>query len=135
MKKIIIALIGILPLSGCHIYQNYERPDVAVSDSLYRPSEWWSADTVSVAGLPWRELFRDTCLQALVAEGLRQNTDLQVARLKVEEAEATLMSSRLAFLSLRNKGCKSSSYKIYTLFHTQEYKADCTEIKSNVLQD
>lgn len=98
MKKIIIALIGILTLSGCHIYQNYERPDVAVSDSLYRPSEWWSADTVSVAGLPWRELFRDTCLQALVAEGLRQNTDLQVARLKVEEAEATLMSSRLAFL-------------------------------------
>ena len=25
--------------------------------------------------------------------------------------------------------------KLYTLFHTQEYKADCTEIKSNVLQD
>ena len=38
-------------------------------------------------------------------------------------------------LSLRNKGCKSSSYEIYTLYYTQEYKADCTEIKSNVLQD
>ena len=38
-------------------------------------------------------------------------------------------------LSLRNGGCKSSSYEIYTLYYTQEYKADCTEIKSNVLQD
>ena len=25
-------------------------------------------------------------------------------------------------LSLRNKGCKSASYAIYTLFYTQEYR-------------
>lgn len=98
MKKIIIALVGVLSMSGCHIYQNYERPEVAVADSLYRPSEWWSADTVSVASLPWQELFTDVHLQRLIDDGLRQNTDLQVARLKVEEAEATLMSSRLSFL-------------------------------------
>lgn len=98
MKKIIIALVGVLSMSGCHIYQSYERPDVVVSDSLYRPSEWWSADTVSVASLPWQELFTDLYLQKLISDGLCQNTDLQVARLKVEEAEATLMSSRLSFL-------------------------------------
>ena len=32
-------------------------------------------------------------------------------------------------LSLRNKGCKSSNYEIYTLYYTQEYKADCTELR------
>lgn len=123
MKKIIIALVGVLSMSGCHIYQNYERPDVAVSDSLYRPSEWWSADTVSVASLPWQELFTDERLQKLIDEGLCQNTDLQVARLKVEEAEATLMSSRLSFLpslSFEPQGSLSSfdgskTSKTYTI--------------------
>lgn len=44
------------------------------------------------------DLFTDTCLQALIRQGLAANTDLQVARLQVEEAQATLRQSKLAYL-------------------------------------
>ena len=40
-------------------------------------------------------MFTDRKLQFLIETGLRQNTDLNVARLRVEAAEAALMTARL----------------------------------------
>lgn len=80
------------------MYKSYERPDMPVVDSLYRQAAATSADTTSIASLSWRELFTDLKLQALIETGLQNNTDLNIARLKVTEAEATLMTSRLAYL-------------------------------------
>lgn len=98
MKKIFIAIVLSLSLSGCHIYKAYERPEaVVVSDSLYR-SPSVSVDTASLASLSWRELFTDLPLQRLIETGLTHNTDLGIARLKVQEAEALLSTSKLAYL-------------------------------------
>ena len=95
MKKIIICLFLSVGLSGCHIYRAYERPDEVVADSLYRQSVA-AEDTVSLASLSWKELFTDPQLQQLIDIGIRNNTDLNIARLRVEEAEALLLSSKLA---------------------------------------
>lgn len=97
MKKILLCIWGIITLSSCHIYRAYERPDIAVSDSLYRQSVP-IADTTSLASLSWKELFTDPQLQRLIETGLNNNTDLGIAYLKVKEAEALLMTSRLAYL-------------------------------------
>lgn len=98
MKKIIIGLIGALSLTGCHIYKNYERPaEVVVSDSLFR-LPFSSDDTTSVASLSWKEFFTDPYLQRLIDTAICNNTDLQIAALKIKEAEATLTSSKLSFL-------------------------------------
>ena len=97
-KKIVIAILFAFPLSGCHIYRAYERPEsVVVSDSLYREPVA-GADTVSLASLSWKELFTDPQLQMLIETGLANITDLGIARLKVKEAEAQLMTSRLSYL-------------------------------------
>ncbi len=48
--------------------------------------------------MDWRELFTDPHLQSLIETGLRTNTDYQSALLRVEEAQAALMSAKLAFL-------------------------------------
>lgn len=97
-KKIVIAILFAFPLSGGHIYRAYERPEsVVVSDSLYREPVA-GADTVSLASLSWKELFTDPQLQMLIETGLANNTDLGIARLKVKEAEAQLMTSRLSYL-------------------------------------
>lgn len=97
-KKIVIAILFAFPLSGCHIYRAYERLEsVVVSDSLYREPVA-GADTVSLASLSWKELFTDPQLQMLIETGLANNTDLGIARLKVKEAEAQLMTSRLSYL-------------------------------------
>lgn len=131
MKKILLCLFLIVELSGCHIYRAYERPDVAVVDSLYRHSVL-STDTASLASLSWRELFTDLQLQQLIETGLRNNTDLNIARLRVKETEALLMNSRLSYLpslSLTPQGTLTSAdgskaTKTYNLATSADWEID-----------
>jgi len=51
-----------------------------------------------MGNLPWKEVFKDPKLQALIEKGLSSNLDLQTAMLKVEEVQSTLNAARLAFL-------------------------------------
>lgn len=101
-RYLCIAVAG-TSLASCGIYSTYQRPAEAVAgiDSLYRP-EARPDTTQSIATLPWEELFTDPCLQSLIRQGLKANTDLQVARLQVEEAQATLRQSKLAYLPSLN---------------------------------
>lgn len=97
-NKILITCLLASTLSSCHIYRAYERPDaITVSDSLYRQPVT-AEDTTSLASLSWKELFTDPQLQQLIEAGLAHNTDLGIARLKVKETEALLMTSRLSYL-------------------------------------
>ena len=105
MEQIILLCSTVFLLSGCHIYKPYHRPEVQ-TDGLYGP-DVQATDTASIATLPWTALFTDPWLQNLIREGLAGNTDLGIARLRVREAEATLLSSRLAYLpsvSLASQG-------------------------------
>ena len=100
MKQIIILGSAALLLAGCSLYKPYSRPEVEV-DNLYGEGVE-ATDTVSIANLSWTELFTDSLLQELIREGLENNTDLGIAHLRVKEAEATLFSSRLAYLPSLN---------------------------------
>lgn len=108
MKRMILLSLIAMQLSSCGIYTHYERPDNIRTDSLYGNIQ---GDTVSIASLSWREVFTDPELQSLIEEGLEHNTDLRIAYLKTEEAQAALTSARLAFLpslSLTPQGSLSS---------------------------
>lgn len=98
MKHIWIAALSLLTTS-CGIYNKYERPELGTvqTDSLYR-AEAAPDTTSSIASLGWEELFTDPYLQSLIQRGLKANTDLQTAALRVKEAQAALMSSKLAYL-------------------------------------
>lgn len=96
--RIVSTILLVLSLGGCKIYKAYERPDsIVVPDSLYRQTVA-SSDTTSLASLSWRDLFTDKHLQRLIEYGLANNADLEVARLRVQEAEARLKASRMAYL-------------------------------------
>ncbi|MGN0032272.1 MAG: TolC family protein [Candidatus Limimorpha sp.] len=95
-KIISIALISCL-LSSCGIYTSYKQPEDLPLENLFRDSTA-QIDTVSMAVLSWRELFADSLLVEWIELGLENNTDLRIARLKVEEASATLGASKMAFL-------------------------------------
>ena len=131
MKKIIICLFLSAGLSGCHVYRTYERPDMTVTDSLYRQPVV-AEDTASIASLSWKELFTDPQLQQLIETGIANNTDLNIARLKVKEAEALLLSSKLAYLpsvSLTPQGTLSSvdgskTSKTYDLAASADWELD-----------
>lgn len=100
ITKIVSGVVLTALVSSCGIYTQYKRPEVN-TENLYRVEETQS-DSVSIADLSWDELFTDTDLQSLIQEGLQSNTDLNIARLKVKEAQATLMSSKLAYLPSYN---------------------------------
>ena len=116
----------VLLLDSCSIYTNYQRPESLPTDSLYRalPQE---NDTASIATLSWRELFTDPQLVQWIELGLEQNTDL-----RVEQAEATLMTSKLSFLpsvSLNPEGTLSSydgakTSKTYSLGASASWEID-----------
>ena len=96
MKNIVLIILSLLTLTGCGTYNRYTRPEIS-TDGLFRDLPVTN-DTSTIASLPWREMFNDTCLQSLIEKGLTANTDLNVARLRVEAAEASLSAAKLAYL-------------------------------------
>ena len=83
-------------LSSCGIYTTY-HPATEVPEQLYG-EEVVVSDSSSIASLHWRELFTDPYLVTLIEQGLANNTDYLTAGLRVKEAEATLLSAKLAYL-------------------------------------
>ena len=122
-------------LSSCHIYKSYERPQVETS-GMYRDtvsvSDTLVSDTANFGNLPWKEVFRDAKLQALIEQGLADNINMQTALLRVEQARAGLLSARLAFapsLALAPTGTissldGSSATKTYTLPASASWEVD-----------
>lgn len=95
MKKIIFILFTSLLLSSCGIYKNYSRPEDLKSFGIFSDTTSFRGDSVS--RITWKEVFVDSCLQSLIEKGLENNTDLRIAQLQTEEAEASLKSSKWAF--------------------------------------
>lgn len=87
MKKIVFAGIAASLFTACSVM----HPEIR-TDNLYG-AEYSTTDTTSVADFGWRELFADERLQRLIDTALVHNTDLQVARLRITEAEATLKAT------------------------------------------
>lgn len=106
MRKLVLFMMMVAMFGSCHIYKAYERPEVD-TQGLFRDTlstadtlaaDCIIADTLSFGNLPWREVFRDTCLQRLIEQGLEGNVDLLTAQLRVKEADALLLSSKLSYL-------------------------------------
>ena len=87
-KSIIICMVGVaVMMSSCRIYKAYERPEDLVTDGLYR-DPLSDADTLNaIAGttfgdLPWRDVFTDTQLQAIIEQALENKWLLKMIKTK-----------------------------------------------------
>ena len=124
MKKILIPLIILLiTMNSCALYKKHERPDITFVDSLYNRIPT-ADDYESIASLTWKELFADTLLQDLIEIGLENNTDLEIARLKVEQAEATLQTSKLAFFPNVSFSAQVNTSGAYSLAPNASWEID-----------
>ena len=136
MKKIICLMCATALLSSCHIYKSYDRPEDITTAGLYRDTasvnDTLAADTANFGNLPWREVFTDPQLQTLIEQALTNNGDLRSAALNVKQAQAALMSARLAYaptLALSPQGTVSSwdkgkATQIYSLPVTASWQVD-----------
>lgn len=91
-------LLGVLlsiGLQSCRVaLKEYKAPEIASTD-LFRAED--RTDTVSIANTPWEQYFQDPALRALLADGLANNFDLQIAVERIKQAEAGLSIARGAF--------------------------------------
>ena len=97
MKKhiIFVILVGTLLLSGCSLYKKYESnatvPDNVMGD-IVNPQ-----DTVSMANLSWRTLFKDPLLQQLIDDALANNTDIRTVQLSIEQAQNEVTAAKWGY--------------------------------------
>lgn len=105
-KQRYIIFVLIITLSSC-VTQKYQLPGMAVQGPLYRDTSFNVnssvnnslniADSLSIAALPYTQLFSDTILQNLITEGIHENLDLKIAMQRVNEAFASFRQSKAAF--------------------------------------
>ena len=97
-----IFMSAALLLTGCGLYNKYERPEVnadgLVRDPFSLTDTLAVTDTTSFGNLPWRSVFTDPQLQALIQQGLDNNPDLLNAALNVHMVNEALKVAKLAFL-------------------------------------
>ena len=118
MKKIMIFAASTLLMGSCGLYNKYDRPDVntagLIRDAFNDADTLAVQDTASFGNLPWREVFTDPQLQALIQQGLEKNTNLLNAALNVQMYEAMLKAAKLAFLPAVNIGSTTPMGQIST---------------------
>ncbi|QES88502.1 efflux transporter outer membrane subunit [Rhizosphaericola mali] len=68
-----------------------------------------TSDTGNIADLEWRQYFRDTTLQNLIAKGIANNYDMQLALKKIAASHATLNQAKLLQLPTLSFGVTSQS--------------------------
>ena len=118
MKKIMIFAAATLLMGSCGLYNKYDRPDVntagLIRDAFNDADTLAVQDTASFGNLPWREVFTDPQLQALIQQGIDKNTNLLNAALNVQMYEAMLKAAKLAFLPAVNIGSTTPMGQIST---------------------
>lgn len=94
-NKYILMVITAALLSACSVTKKYERPTTLKTDQLYRDQA--SADSTTIADMPWQSVFKDEKLNALIQKGLDNNLNLKNAIENIVQAQASLRQSKLAY--------------------------------------
>ena len=89
-RRGLLPLLAVAALAGCTLGPDYKRPQVAAPAAFqYEPK-----DAAATADTRWWAQFQDPVLDALIAEALQHNTNIQIAAANVEQAAAVLTQTR-----------------------------------------
>lgn len=99
LSNIIVAAAVSMMLTGCGLYNKYEKTVQDPADPFGTTQDVTSATSeTSIADMSWREFFTDSQLQQLIEQALANNTDLNSARINIEKSQISLRTKKLAFL-------------------------------------
>ena len=102
-------LVAVLVVSSCKVTKPYQSPGSTIA-GLFRDST--SSDTSNIANLHWSQVFTDTVLQGLIAEGIAQSPNLQIAYQRVQQSEAYYLQSRAAFFPTLSANAQATTSKL-----------------------
>lgn len=96
-----IAIVS-LSMQSCFVAKSYNRPEV-IDEPMYRTATT-SQDTLSMANLPWKELFNDPILVQHIEKALQQNLDIRIAMENIAAAEAYMKQGKMGYAPTLNIG-------------------------------
>lgn len=114
-KSVIPLIVSLFVLTGCGTYSNYHRQGSIINDSIVR-SDLAQADASLFtlhSSFPqgWREMFTEPRLVALIEEGLAHNSDLNIAKLHVDAAKASLRNTKGELFPSLELGAKGETVR------------------------
>jgi multidrug efflux system outer membrane protein len=86
--RLALSALAIAALSACSFIPKYERPEAPVASQFPGPQPAAAADARSGADIAWREFIGDAKLRELIELALKNNRDLRVATLNIEQVRA-----------------------------------------------
>ena len=98
--KIIAICVAALSLVGCDtiksLHSKYQSQATIPAD-VFGSNVKVTADTTVMTEMSWREFFSDPLLQRLIDTALVRNTDMNSARIAIQQSEASLAAAKQAF--------------------------------------
>jgi len=92
-----LVLMLALTLQSCFVAKNYTRPELEETEHLYRTDNL-PQDSVSLADVSWKDMFKDQYLAQYIEEGLQNNLDIRVAIQQIVAAEAYMKQGKAGYL-------------------------------------
>lgn len=83
----------LVTLQSCFVAKKYSRPEVV--HSAYFRTDSLSQDSVSLATLSWRALFKDPILVSYIEKGLENNIDIRMALQQIAAARAYYLQGKM----------------------------------------
>jgi outer membrane protein, multidrug efflux system len=80
-----VLILAILALSACQVSKDIQTPKPALPDN-YRNAAV-TADTSSIADMPWKSFFTDAVLQKLIDSAIVKNYDMLIAVKNIESSQ------------------------------------------------
>ncbi|HEX7852698.1 MAG TPA: efflux transporter outer membrane subunit [Sphingobium sp.] len=96
VKTYIVPLLLASALSACSMAPHYQRPAAPVPTSWPAGDAYLIQSEAAVPAISYRDIFRDSRLQALVEQALVNNRDLRVAAANLAAARAQVRITRAA---------------------------------------
>jgi multidrug efflux system outer membrane protein len=116
MKRVAIALPGLLLLTACKVGPDYTRPTASQQSLPETHRSLDKAESASFADAPWWDAFKDPALQSLIDEALKNASTLQIATARVEQARAQTGISKADYFPEINYGVGASRGKNFSPF-------------------
>jgi multidrug efflux system outer membrane protein len=119
-RRLAACLLATTLLAGCDLAPHYKRPTPAVPSAFPQGPAYAaaSATATDAAAIGWRSFFTDERLRQVIAQGLANNQDLQLAAAHVLQARAQYRAQRADLLptigasgtaSIRHSGSNGAS--------------------------
>ncbi|APY10840.1 hypothetical protein BWZ22_06125 [Seonamhaeicola sp. S2-3] len=91
-----LVLMLALTLQSCFVAKDYTRPELEETEHLYRTDNL-PQDSVSLADVSWKDMFKDQYLAEYIEEGLQNNLDIRVAIQQIAAAEAYMKQGKAGY--------------------------------------